>query len=225
MNSGDNDEIKDQLEVDSGAQSLIEPSGSGEDDSQVEDDGAEEPKKRDLKNTLADWGITLGVPIVLALLVHAFVLEAFIVPTGSMLNTIQLDDRVWAEKVSYHFTTPKPGEVILFNSPTEEGVTLLKRVIATEGQEVDLVDGKVVVDGTPLDEPYVEGKPSYPLDRHAPGVEPISYPYVVPKGHVWLMGDNRTNSLDSRYYGAIPTSSVIGRAFCTYWPLDHARLL
>lgn len=191
-----------------------------------EDQSAKEPKEeRSLNNKLVDWGITIGVPIVLALIVHAFVLEAFIVPTGSMLNTIQLDDRVWAEKVSYHFTTPKRGDVVLFNSPTEEGTTLLKRVIATEGQVVDLQDGKVVVDGVPIDEPYTEGKPSYPLDRYAAGVGPISYPFVVPEGHLWLMGDNRTNSLDSRYYGAIPTSSVIGRAFCTYWPLDHARFL
>lgn len=225
MNNSDNDEVKDQCEGESDAQSQSESTELDDRNPQSESDepaGQQEPQ---LKSKLVDWGITLGVPIVLALFVHAFVLEAFIVPTGSMLNTIQLDDRVWAEKVSYRFASPKPGEVILFNSPTEEGVTLLKRVIATEGQEVDLVDGKVVVDGTPLDEPYVEGKPSYPLDHHAPNIEPISYPYVVPKGHVWLMGDNRTNSLDSRYYGAIPTSSVIGRAFCTYWPLDHARFL
>lgn len=186
----------------------------------------EDPKEeRDKRSTLMDWGLTLAIPIVVALLVHFFVLEAFIVPTGSMLNTIQLNDRVWAEKVSYHFTSPAKGDIVCFESPSEEGVTLLKRVIATEGQTVDLVNGKVVVDGEVLDEPYVEGRATYELDRHAPGVEPITYPYVVPEGHLWLMGDNRTNSLDSRYYGAIPTSSVIGRAICTYWPLNHIRLL
>ncbi len=186
----------------------------------------EEPnEKRDMKHTVIDWGITIGVPVVLALLLHAFVIEAFIVPTGSMLNTIQLDDRVWSEKISYRFRNPERGEIVLFDSPAEEGVTLLKRVIATEGQTVDLQDGKVVVDGEVLDEPYVENRPSYPLDHYAEGVEPIQYPYVVPEGHVWLMGDNRTNSLDSRYYGAIPVSSIVSRAFCTYWPLSHARLL
>ncbi|MBR3225084.1 MAG: signal peptidase I [Atopobiaceae bacterium] len=185
----------------------------------------EDEQERDLKSKVLDWGLTICIPIVLAILVHMFVLEAFIVPTGSMLNTIQLDDRVWAEKVSYHFGSPKRGDIVCFKSPAEEGVTLLKRVIATEGQTVDLVDGKVVVDGETLDEPYTEGKPTYPLDRHAPTTQPISFPYVVPEGHLWLMGDNRTNSLDSRYYGAIETSSVIGRAICTYWPLDHARVL
>ena len=195
-------------------------------DAPVEHESTSESEgKRDLRKVGLDWGLTLAIPIVVALFVHAFVLEAFIVPTGSMLNTIQLNDRVWAEKVSYRFKSPSRGEVVLFASPSEEGVTLLKRVIATEGQTVDLVNGKVVVDGEVLDEPYVEGRASYELNHYAPGVQPISYPFVVPEGHLWLMGDNRTNSLDSRYYGAIPVSSLIGRAFCTYWPLNHARLL
>ncbi len=185
----------------------------------------EEDEDRSLGRKALDWGITLGVPLILALLIHAFVLEAFIVPTGSMLETIQLDDRVWSEKVSYRFRSPQKGEIVLFQNPTDKDVTLLKRVIATEGQTVDLVDGKVVVDGVELDEPYTNGKPSYPLDRQAEGVGSLSFPLVVPEGHLWLMGDNRTNSLDSRYYGPIPTSSVIARAFCTYWPLDHARIL
>lgn len=169
----------------------------------------------------ADWGITIGVPLVLGLLIHFFVLEAFIVPSGSMLNTIQLNDRLWAEKVSYRFRSPEKGEVVLFDSPNEDGVTLVKRVIATEGQEVDLKDGVVYVDGEPLDEPYTEGRPSYPLVTPAN----ITYPYVVPEGHVWLMGDNRTNSSDSRYFGAVPVSSVFAHALCTYWPLDHIRTL
>lgn len=182
-------------------------------------------KKPDTAHTALDWGLTIGIPIIVALLLHMFVVEAFIVPTGSMLETIQLNDRVWAEKVSYHFRGPEPGDIVCFDHPEKQGVTLLKRVIATQGQTVDLVDGKVVVDGVVIDEPYTEGKPTYPLDRHAEAIEPIQYPYVIPEGHVWLMGDNRTNSLDSRYYGAIPLSSIKARAFCTYWPLEHAGML
>lgn len=178
-----------------------------------------------LMGWIVDWGPTIAIPLVLAILLHTFVIEAFIVPTGSMLDTIQINDRVWAEKVSYHFTEPAPGDVVLFKNPTDQDVTLLKRLIATEGQTVDLIDGAVVVDGEVLDEPYVEGKPTEPFDHFAPGVESLQYPLVVPEGHVWLMGDNRTNSRDSRYYGPIPTDSIIGRAFCTYWPLDHARML
>lgn len=211
------DEPKKEVAVESRDEGPSAPEESGQ------SDGTEEVQEK--RSWLREWGPTIALPIFIALFVHAFVMEAFIVPTGSMLNTIQLNDRVWSEKVSYHFRSPQKGDVILFKSPAEEGVTLLKRVIATEGQTVDLVDGKVVVDGEVLDEPYVEDRPSYPLTRFAPGVEPLSYPLVVPEGHLWLMGDNRTNSLDSRYYGPIPTSSVVARAFCTYWPPEHIRTL
>ena len=76
------------------------------------------------------------------------------------------------------------------------------------------------VDGVARNEPYTYGKPSYPLDRTLNGVA-ISYPYTVPQGDVWVMGDNRTNSADSRYFGAVPQSSITGRGFFTYWPLSH----
>ena len=189
------------------------------DDTQVD-----EEEKRTPAQVALDWGLTIAIPVALGLLIHFFVLEAFIVPTGSMLNTVQINDRLWSEKVSYRFREPKQGEVVLFNSPKEEGVVLLKRVIATGGQTVDLVDGNVLVDGMVLEEPYTEGRPSYPLDGTESG-KSINYPYIVPEGHVWLMGDNRTNSLDSRYFGSVPVSNVFARALCTYWPLDHVRTL
>ena len=96
---------------------------------------------------------------------------------------------------------------------------LIKRVIATGGQTVDLRDGVVYVDGVPLDEPYTQGKPSNDLNSG------ITYPYTVPEGHVWVMGDNRTNSADSRAFGAIPLESVTGHAVLRYWPLDRIGTL
>ena len=92
-----------------------------------------------------------------------------------------------------------------------------------EAQKVDLIDGLVYVDGVPLDEPYTQGKPSEPL-KTAVDVD-ISYPYTIPDGHIWVMGDNRTSSADSRYFGPIPVSSVSGRAAMIYWPLDHIGVL
>ena len=93
-----------------------------------------------------------------------------------------------------------------------------ERVIATEGQTVDLRDGKVYVDGVALDEPYTDGLPSYPLNTV--GTVDISYPYTIPKGDVWVMGDNRTNSSDSRYFGPIDKDTVFGKAFAIYWPVE-----
>ena len=87
------------------------------------------------------------------------------------------------------------------------------------GQTVDLVDGKVVVDGVALDEPYTQGKVSEPLNP-APDAD-VSYPFTVPEGRLWVMGDNRTNSQDSRYFGAIEESSVTGHAVLVYWPFQN----
>ena len=166
--------------------------------------------------------IALGVAAALAL--RAFVVEVYEVPTGSMLQTVQLGDRLVGEKVSYRLRDPEPGEIVTFEDPEGTGETLLKRVIATEGQEVDLRDGVVYVDGEALEEPYVAGKPTDPLPET--GVEGgISYPYVVPDGCVWVMGDNRTNSRDSRYFGAVPVDSVTSRAVLIFWPLEDARTL
>ena len=99
-------------------------------------------------------------------------------------------------------------------------------MIACEGQTVDLKDGKVVVDGQELKEPYTEGKPSYPITNQGVGPQGvIRYPFTVPAHHIWVMGDNRTNSLDSRYFGAVDTREVSSRAAWIFWPFDHARNL
>ncbi|MDO4797260.1 MAG: signal peptidase I [Coriobacteriales bacterium] len=183
----------------------------------------EQGEPNDRRRTVIEWSITIAVAVGIAILIHVFVGEPFIVPTGSMLDTIQLDDRIWGEKISYHFRDPEQGEVIMFDNPNGEGTVLIKRVIATAGQTVDLVDGKVVVDGQVLDEPYTSNRPSLPLNQTLPGTEPVTYPITVPEGCVWVMGDNRTNSLDSRYFGAVPTSSVVARALFTFWPLSNIK--
>lgn len=162
--------------------------------------------------------------VVLSVLLRTFVFEPYEIPSGSMEETIQIGDMVFSEKVSYYFREPEQGDIVTFEDPEVEGRTLIKRVIATGGQTVDLQDGKVVVDGEVLDEPYTNGKRSDPLSSTAPGVS-ISYPYTVPDGYIWVMGDNRTNSQDSRYFGAVPVSSVTGRAAVVYWPLDEIRVL
>ena len=136
-----------------------------------------------------------------------------------MEETIQVGDMLFSEKISYYVGEPAYGDIVTFADPEIPSRTLIKRVIATGGQTVDLVDGNVVVDGKVLVEPYTDGKPSYPLTP-AYGTSLI-YPYTVPEGYLWVMGDNRTNSQDSRYFGAVDSKSVTGKAFFVYWPLDH----
>ena len=117
-------------------------------------------------------------------------------------------------------------DVVTFNDPDGSGSTLIKRVIAIEGQTIDLRNGTLYVDGVAQSERYVDGRPSYALTQHAANLEQdISYPYTVPKGCVWVMGDNRTNSLDSRYFGAVGVDQVTSRAAFIFWPpSDMGRL-
>lgn len=156
-------------------------------------------------------------------LLRTFVVGTYEIPSGSMEDTIQIGDRVLSEKITYYSRQPESGEVVTFSDPLYPSRTLIKRCIAVGGQTVDLQNGKVVVDGVVLDESYTEGKPSYPLNT-AYGVS-VSYPYTVPNGYIWVMGDNRTNSADSRYFGAIPVSSISGRANFIFWPVDHIGAL
>ena len=168
--------------------------------------------------------ITVAVALAVALLLRTFVFEVYEVPTGSMLETIQEGDRLVGEKVTYRYSEPKQGDIVTFSNPDGSDTTLIKRVIATGGQTVNLVDGVVYVDGVALDEPYTLGKASYPLDYSLTGVS-VSFPYTVPEGSVWVMGDNRTNSLDSRYFGAVSVDDITSRAVFIFWPFSDARSL
>lgn len=179
----------------------------------------------------ASWLVgTLAVGVLLAVILRVFVIGAYYVPSGSMRDTIQEGDLVLGERVSLFFSDPQPGDIVTFASPITEGETLVKRVIATGGQTIDLVDGEVVVDGVTLDEPYVrrdeDGEPA-PTSSLSDlgGSADIVYPYTVPEGHVWVMGDNRTNSKDSRFFGPVSVDDVTSKALLIYWPLSDLSLL
>jgi signal peptidase I len=168
-----------------------------------------------------EFVVAFAIMLVVVMAVRTFVVEPFQIPSGSMLNTIQIGDRVFAEKISVALNSmPEVGEIVTFTNPRDPSETLIKRVIATEGQVVDLIDGVVYVDGEPLDEPYTEGKPTYPMqsDTAFLGYE-ITYPFTVPEGCFWAMGDNRTNSSDSRVFGPVSADLVTGHAVLRYWPI------
>ncbi len=177
------------------------------------------------KSTIS-WLIAVVGAVVLALFIRTYVAEPFVVPTGSMLETIQLDNRIVGEKLSYLFRDPEVGDIVTFVDPTDENSILIKRVIAVGGQTVDIRDGLVYVDGVALDESYTTSA-TEPLEQWSSDTldEAISYPYTVPDGYVWVMGDNRANSLDSRYFGAISIDSITARAWLIYWPLEDVCFL
>lgn len=168
--------------------------------------------------TLLDIVILVVVVIVLTFGLRTFVFQAYEIPSGSMEETIMPGDMVFSEKITYYGRDPQPGDIVTFTDPEDDSRILIKRVIATGGQTVDLRDGRVYVDGELRDEPYTQGKPSVELEP-AYGTE-ITYPYTVPEGCIWVMGDNRTNSQDSRYFGAVDASAVTGKAIFIYWPIS-----
>lgn len=181
--------------------------------------------RRESKRGCFGWFAgTIVVGVALAALLRIFVIGAYYVPSGSMLPTIQIGDVLLGERVTLAFDEPEQGDIITFDSPLVEGETLVKRVIAVGGQTIDLVDGQVVVDGEVLDEPYANGLPTESLSE-LEGSAGIVYPYVIPDGYVWVMGDNRTNSKDSRFFGPVSVDDVSSRALLIYWPLSDVGLL
>lgn len=175
------------------------------------------PPKGEEPVSFARWLAELILMVALAFLiatgVRTYVIQPYVIPSGSMIPTLEIGDRIIANKFIYRFEDPKPGDIVVFDDPTHTVTTLIKRVIAVGGQTVTLEDGHVVVDGKTLVEPYTHGLPSGPLTQ--------KLPYQVPPGYVWLMGDNRPNSADSRYFGAVPLSKIRGQAFVRFWPISR----
>jgi signal peptidase I len=171
-------------------------------------------------NSVTRFIVETLVLIVLAFLlaqgIKLFLVQPYLVPTGSMIPTIEIRDRVLANKLPFWFgAQPKQGDIVVIEDPTEEFPQLIKRVIATEGQTIDLRDGKVYLDGQQLDEEYAHGLPTVILGAA------VDFPFTVPAGDIFVMGDNRTNSADSRVFGSVSTDTVRGRGFWTYWPFSR----
>ena len=186
------------------------------------------------KNALS-FVVMLVVVILACVGLRTFILGVYMVPSTSMEDTIEPSDRIFSEKVSLGLNDIGQGDVVTFVKPqcvrNEDGTysaeTYVKRVIAVGGQVVDIRNGQVYVDGELIDEPYLkEGSTTVALETPSDWTNknPI-YPYAVPEGHVWVMGDNRTHTADSRTFGPISIDSITGRAFFTYWPVSRIGVI
>lgn len=182
----------------------------------------EEKKENSKLGEIIRWIILLVVVVLIALGLRRFVIEPYNIPSGSMIDTIEIGDIVMAQKVTLELgKEPEVGQIVTFynveGEVDDKGKTIvyIKRVIATAGQTVDLRDGYVYIDGEKQEESYTDGQPSYDLNS---GIE---YPFTVSEGCIWVMGDNRTNSSDSRWFGEVPIENVNGIALFRYWPLNR----
>ncbi len=174
-------------------------------------------REKSASGSFVEFVVVVAVAIALAWFITNFVVKPYEIPSESMEDTIMTGDRVLSERVSYLGASPAQGDIVTFTDVEDPTRVLIKRVVAVAGQQVELKDGSVYVDGSRLSEPYTDDKQSLPLVN----THDISYPYTVPEGCIWVMGDNRTNSSDSRYFGAVPVANVTGHAFFRYWPLER----
>jgi len=174
---------------------------------------------------LVEWGVVVVVAVVLAVVVRAFFLQTFYVPSTSMYPTLKPGDRIVVEKIT---TSVQPGDIIVFTTPpAEEGQCaggpvpdLVKRVIALGGQTVSAHNNQVYVTGKVLPQPWLPA-PTANSNPETTDFEPTK----VPAGDYFVMGDNRLSSCDSRRWGPIKASSVVGKVFMVIWPFSDFRFL
>jgi signal peptidase I len=195
------------------------------------------PSKKGRKHSFwRELPVLIVIAFAVALVIKTFLLQAFYIPSASMEPTLREGDRVLVEKLAYRFGEPERGDVVvferdldfvpapeesdslweditnafkgLFGFPTGTSQDFIKRVIAVEGDEVRAADGEVLVNGEPIEEPYL-----------SEGVETSSFgPVGVPSNQIFVMGDNRNNSDDSRNFGPVKVREVVGHAFVLIWP-------
>jgi signal peptidase I len=176
----------------------------------------ERPRKRG-RSGLRDLFVTLLIAFVLVFgFVRPFIVAAYWVPTESMVPTLLVGDRVFANKFIYRFAEPERGDIVVFEDVEGGEDYLIKRVVAVPGDRVRVVNGVLRVNGETQEEPYV--KPQFPDGT-------VYGPEKVPKGHIFVMGDNRGNSADSRVFGLLPIENVEGEAFVRFWPPSRIGLL
>jgi signal peptidase I len=170
-----------------------------------------------------EWAVVLAAALLLAVGVRTYVAQMFFIPSGSMQPTLQIGERIVVDKLSYHLHGVHRGDIVVFRRPPLEQADysdLVKRVIGLPGETISSVHGRVFINGKPLDEPWLP----QPLPVTSPSPLPdgfsLNHPYTIPAGEYFVMGDNRTDSEDSRYFGPIAGNLIVGKMAFEVWPLS-----
>ncbi len=187
----------------------------------------QEKNIQETPNTTKTWNswqenfTLIAIALCLALLIRTFIAEPRLIPSESMYPTLHIGDRLVVEKVSYHFQPPKTGDIVVFHTPLElqrrgydKSQAFIKRIIGKPGEVISVANGKVYLNNQPMQEDYI--------------AEPANQPFLpvkVPEDQFFVMGDNRNDSNDSRYWGFLPSKNLIGRATFRFWPLNRIGLI
>jgi signal peptidase I len=191
-------------------------------------DGAAAP--RSSSRWIREGILIVAVAVVVAVLLRAFVVQTFYIPSGSMEPTLQIGDRILVNKLSYHLHGVDRGDIVVFSRPATENCggpevnDLVKRVVALPGEVVSLSNGYVSIDGRRLDESWL---PQSEQGKTEPGPAGnsanLQHPYQVPANDYFVMGDNRGDSCDSRWWGPISKSLIVGKVEVRVWPISSLR--
>jgi signal peptidase I len=194
-------------------------------DSNAENQDQEKPVEKSfsqrLRSGAVEWGKSILIAVVLALVIKATVVQSHVIPTESMFPTITGGDRVFANQFIYRFRDPRPGEIITFTPPpgisrteAESRIPLVKRVIAVAGDTVEVKAGKVIRNGVEVRESFIDHEPCYDMPQ-----------VKVPEHDIFVLGDNRCNSYDSHAWGFLPRKYVRGQIFFRFWPPNRIGLV
>ncbi|MFW6134829.1 MAG: signal peptidase I [Elusimicrobiota bacterium] len=164
------------------------------------------PMWRELIETVVSAGI-------IAFIIITFIGQVTVVKGASMQDTLFNRERLICNKIVYRLTEPERGEIVIFNPPIDQNHNYIKRVIAVEGDKVKIVDGFVYLNGEKLEEDYVEHRSHETMPE-----------VTVPENSYFVLGDNRSNSSDSRFWGFVPEENIIGRASLVFWPVTKVRM-
>jgi signal peptidase I len=190
--------------------------------------------KERVKTEIREWAKSIVIALILALLIRTFIIQAFKIPSGSMIPTFEIGDRIFVSKFIYGarlpFTNirlpglrePRRGDVIVFVSPETPKKDFVKRLVALEGETVEIKNGNILINGKETGAPALP-KSNYYYNRGCYGTEGMAV--TVPEGFYFTLGDNSANSRDSRYWGFVPKSNVIGKAILVYWPISRIQII
>ncbi|MFZ6008082.1 MAG: signal peptidase I [Nitrospirota bacterium] len=189
------------------------------------------------QSKLWEYTKAIGTALILALIIRTYVVQAFKIPSGSMLQTLLIGDHILVNKFIYGtkmpfsdnriliFTKPKRGDIVVFKYPEDPSRDFIKRVIAVEGDIIESKKKTIYVNGNPINESYVQHTDNSANSMRTGTIEPRDNfgPYLVPKNKLFVMGDNRDQSYDSRYWGYVDMKEVKGKAFIIYWSWDNMK--
>jgi len=170
--------------------------------------------KSQTKSIIREYVESIVIAVILALFVRAFVIQAFKIPTGSMKPTLNENDRIFVNKYIYRFKNPQRGDIVVFKYPEDPKKDFIKRLIATEGETVEIKDGNIIINGNVVKDTLISKIYYYNRGDYANSGDKI----IVPKDSYYMLGDNSNSSRDSRYWGFVPKKYIVGKAVFRYWP-------